>query len=137
MDRGSIYIDGINVKDLQLAHFRRQVGVVLQESFLFAGTIGENIAYAKADATAEDVIRAAKIANAHDFITKFPDGYDTRVGERGQRLSGGERQRIAIARSILHDPKILIFDEATSSVDSETEQQIHQAISRFTKQSAD
>lgn len=125
MDRGSIYIDGINVKDLQLAHFRRQVGVVLQESFLFAGTIGENIAYAKADATAEDVIRAAKIANAHDFITKFPDGYDTRVGERGQRLSGGERQRIAIARSILHDPKILIFDEATSSVDSETEQQIH------------
>lgn len=126
MDRGSIYIDGINVKDLQLADFRRQVGVVLQESFLFAGTIGENIAYAKADATAEDVIRAAKIANAHDFITKFPDGYDTRVGERGQRLSGGERQRIAIARSILHDPKILIFDEATSSVDSETEQQIHQ-----------
>ena len=125
MDRGSIYIDGINVKDLQLADFRRQVGVVLQEPFLFAGTIGENIAYAKADATAEDVIRAAKIANAHDFITKFPDGYDTRVGERGQRLSGGERQRIAIARSILHDPKILIFDEATSSVDSETEQQIH------------
>lgn len=133
MDRGSIYIDGINVKDLQLADFRRQVGVVLQESFLFAGTIGENIAYAKADATAEDVIRAAKIANAHDFITKFPDGYDTRVGERGQRLSGGERQCIAIARSILHDPKILIFDEATSSVDSETEQQIHQAISRLTE----
>jgi ATP-binding cassette subfamily B protein len=131
VDEGNIYIDGINVRDLALGDFRRQVGVVLQESFLFAGTIWENIAYANADATAEDVIAAAKIANAHDFIVKFPDGYDTRVGERGQRLSGGERQRIAIARSILHNPRILILDEATSSVDSETEEQIHQAIYRL------
>lgn len=131
VDEGNIYIDGINVRDLALGDFRRQVGVVLQESFLFAGTIWENIAYANTDATAEDVIAAAKIANAHDFIVKFPDGYDTRVGERGQRLSGGERQRIAIARSILHNPRILILDEATSSVDSETEEQIHQAIYRL------
>lgn len=131
VDQGRILIDGINIKDLKQADFRRRVGVVLQESFLFAGTIWENIAYARADAAAEDVIRAAKIANAHDFIVKFPDGYDTRVGERGQRLSGGERQRIAIARSILHNPRILIFDEATSSVDSETEQEIHQALGRL------
>src|SRR5690554_1794431 len=131
VDEGNIYIDGINVRDLALGDFRRQVGVVLQESFLFAGTIWENIAYAKPGATAEEVIQAAKVANAHDFIVKFPDGYDTRVGERGQRLSGGERQRIAIARSILHNPRILILDEATSSVDSETEEQIHQAIYRL------
>lgn len=132
VDDGAIYIDGINVRDLVQDDFRRQVGVVLQESFLFAGTIWENIAYAKSDASAEDILRAAKIANAHDFIVKFPDGYDTRVGERGQRLSGGERQRIAIARAVLHDPKILIFDEATASVDSETEKEIQEALDRLT-----
>jgi ATP-binding cassette subfamily B protein len=131
VDEGSIYIDGVDVRDLAQGDLRRQVGVVLQESFLFAGTIWQNIAYAKPGATKEEVIRAAKIANAHDFIVTFPDGYDTRVGEKGQRLSGGERQRIAIARAVLHNPRILILDEATSSVDSETEKQIQEAIQRL------
>ncbi|HHY10064.1 MAG TPA: ATP-binding cassette domain-containing protein [Firmicutes bacterium] len=131
VDEGAIYIDGIDIRHLAQADFRRQVGVVLQESFLFAGTIWENIAYAHEDADAEDVLRAAKIANAHDFIVKFADGYDTRVGERGQRLSGGERQRIAIARAVLHNPRLLILDEATSSVDSETEEQIQEALRRL------
>lgn len=133
VDEGAIYIDGIDVRDLVQSDLRRQVGVVLQESFLFAGTIWENIAYAKPEASMEEVIQAAKIANAHDFIVAFPDGYDTRVGERGQRLSGGERQRIAIARAVLHNPRILILDEATSSVDSQTEKQIQEAIQRLVK----
>jgi len=110
---------------------RKHVGVVLQEPFLFPGTIRDNIAYAKPDATQEEIIAAAKAANAHDFILRFPDGYDTQVGERGQRLSGGERQRISIARAILHDPRILILDEATSQVDTETERQIQEAIARL------
>lgn len=131
VDEGEILIDGINVKDLRQRDLRSQIGVVLQDTFLFSGTIWENIAYAKPGATAEEIIRAAKIANAHDFIVKFPEGYDTKVGERGHRLSGGERQRIAIARAVLHDPRILILDEATSSVDSETEQQIQEAIQRL------
>ncbi|MFY9424921.1 MAG: ATP-binding cassette domain-containing protein, partial [Bacillota bacterium] len=96
-------------------------------------SILDNIRYAKPDASLDEVIRAAKIANAHDFIMRFPDGYDTLVGERGQRLSGGERQRIAIARALLHDPRILILDEATSSVDTETEQQIQEALARLVK----
>ena len=100
---------------------------------MFSGTILENIRYAKPEASVDDVIRAAKIANAHDFIMRFTDGYDTLAGERGQRLSGGERQRIAIARALLHDPRILILDEATSSVDTETEQQIQEALARLVK----
>lgn len=131
VDEGRILIDGIDIRDIAQHSLRSQIGVVLQESFLFSGTIYENIAYAKNDATPEEVIRAAKIANAHDFIMRFPDGYDTRVGERGQRLSGGERQRIAIARAILHNPKILILDEATASVDTETEYQIQEALARL------
>lgn len=131
VNEGAIYIDGIDVRDLVQTDLRHQVGVVLQESFLFAGTIYENIAYAKPGASVEEVIRAAKIANAHEFVVKFADGYDTRVGERGQRLSGGERQRIAIARAVLHNPRILILDEATSSVDSQTEQQIQEALQRL------
>lgn len=107
--------------------------MVLQETFLFQGSIVDNIRYARPDASLDDVIRAAKIANAHDFIMRFPDGYDTLVGERGQRLSGGERQRIAIARAVLCDPKILMLDEATSSVDTETEQQIQEALARLVK----
>jgi len=107
--------------------------VVLQETFLFQGSIVDNIRYARPDASLDDVIRAAKIANAHDFIMRFPDGYDTLVGERGQRLSGGERQRTAIARAVLCDPKILMLDEATSSVDTETEQQIQEALARLVK----
>ena len=131
VDEGEILIDGENIKDLKQKDLRSQIGIVLQDTFLFSGTIWENIAYAKPTATAEEVIRAAKIANAHDFIVKFTDGYDTRVGEKGQRLSGGERQRIAIARAVLHNPRILILDEATSSVDSHTEKQIQEAIQRL------
>lgn len=130
---GEILIDGVPMKDIKLDDLRRQFGIVLQEPFLFPGTIQENIAYAKPDATKIDVMRAAKAANAHEFILRFPDGYDTQVGERGVRLSGGERQRISIARAILHDPRILILDEATASVDTETEKQIQEAIQRLIK----
>ena len=133
VDEGEILIDGINIKDLSQNELRSQIGVVLQDTFLFSGTVWQNIAYAKPDATPEEIVHAAKIANAHDFIVKFPDGYDTRVGERGQRLSGGERQRIAIARAVLHNPSILILDEATSSVDSQTEKQIQDALQRLIK----
>ncbi len=130
-DEGEILIDGIDIREYARDSLHAQIGVVLQETFLFSGTILENITYARPEASMDEVIRAAKAANAHDFIVRFPDGYDTRVGERGQRLSGGERQRIAIARALLHDPRILILDEATSSVDSETEMQIQQAMSRL------
>ena len=130
-DSGGIYIDGEDITKIRLEDLRRQTGVVLQEPFLFSGTIAENISYAKPDATMEEVIAAAKAANAHEFIVKFPDGYDSEVGERGGQLSGGERQRISIARAILHNPRILILDEATSSVDVQTEKKIQQAIDRL------
>lgn len=132
-DEGTIFIDGVDIKKYSGAFYKSQLGVVLQEVFLFSGTILNNIRYARPDASIDDVIRAAKIANAHDFIVGFPDGYDTLVGERGQRLSGGERQRIAIARAVLTDPRILILDEATASVDTETEQQIQEALERLVK----
>lgn len=131
--QGEIRIDGVNIKDIAQHSLRSQVGVVLQETFLFDGNVLENIAYAKPDATFEEVIRAAKIANAHDFITNLPDGYNTRVGNKGYQLSGGERQRIAIARAILHDPKIIILDEATASLDTQTEKQIQDALGKLTK----
>ncbi|HZG75174.1 MAG TPA: ABC transporter ATP-binding protein, partial [Paenibacillus sp.] len=130
-DEGDIRIDGVSIRDIGQSDLRRQIGVVLQETFLFDGSIADNIAYSKSDATPEDIMRAAKIANAHDFIVRLPDGYDTRVGERGHKLSGGEKQRVAIARAIIHDPRILILDEATASVDTETERQIQEAISRL------
>ena len=130
-DSGSLSIDGVDITHIRLDDLRRQIGVVLQEPYLFNGTIAENIAYAKPGAGMEVVIAAAKAANAHEFIVKFPDGYDTEVGERGGRLSGGERQRISIARAILHNPRILILDEATSSVDVQTERKIQQAIDRL------
>lgn len=126
--QGSIQIDGVDLRQINLEDFRRQVGVVLQESYLFPGSIKDNIAYGRPTATLEEVIQAAKAANAHDFIVGFPDGYDSYVGERGQRLSGGERQRISIARAILHNPKVLILDEATASVDTETERMIQEAL---------
>jgi len=128
---GAILIDGVDVRDYDVHDLRRQIGVVLQEPFLFRGTVAENIAYGKPDATREEIIRAARAANAHDFIVGFPDVYDTLIGERGQTLSGGERQRISIARAILHNPKILILDEATSSVDTESERLIQEAIGRL------
>lgn len=127
-DQGQILIDDIDYRDLDLRAYREQIGIVLQEPFLFHGTIAENIAYGKPDASFEEIIAAAKAANAHGFILAKPDGYDTVVGERGARLSGGQKQRISIARAILHDPRILILDEATSSVDVETEREIQEAI---------
>ena len=130
-DSGQLEIDGEDIKQINLKDLRQQIGVVLQDPYLFSGTIAENIAYAHPDATMEDIIAAAKAANAHEFIVKFPDGYDTEVGERGGSLSGGERQRVSIARAILHNPRILILDEATSSVDVETEKKIQQAIDRL------
>jgi ATP-binding cassette subfamily B protein len=133
VDDGSILFDGTDVRKIKLKDLRRRIGIVPQESFLFNGSILENIAYARPDATRQDVIRAAIAANAHGFILRLPDGYDTRVGERGAMLSGGEKQRIAIARAILHDPKVLILDEATSSVDTETEQLIQTALRTLVK----
>ncbi len=131
VSEGSLTVDGVDVRDIDQHSFRSQIGVVLQETFLFNGTIYSNISYAKPDATREEVIRAAKLANAHEFIMRQPDGYNTYVGDRGGTLSGGERQRIAIARAILRNPRILILDEATSSLDTETEKQIQEAISRL------
>ena len=133
VDGGAIRVDGVDLRKIRTKDLSKQIGIVLQEPFLFTGSIYENIAYAKPDATREEVMRAAEAANAHGFIMKFPDGYDTRVGERGQTLSGGERQRVSIARAILHNPRILILDEATSSVDTETEKQIQEAIRRLIK----
>jgi ATP-binding cassette subfamily B protein len=133
VDEGAIQIDGVDIRDIGLVDLRSQIGVVLQETFLFSGSIWENIRYSKPDAGHQEIIRAAKIAHAHDFIIHFADGYDTRVGEKGQRLSTGERQRIAIARAILHDPRILILDEATSAVDTETEQKIQDALANLIK----
>jgi ATP-binding cassette subfamily B protein len=128
---GQVLIDDHDVRDVKLHSLRNQIGIVLQEPFLFHGTIAENIAYGCPGAQMEEIIRAAKAANAHDFVLRFPDGYDTMVGERGTRLSGGERQRISIARAILKNPRILILDEATSSVDTETEALIREAIDRL------
>jgi len=130
-DDGTIEIDGVDIRNLRLTDLRSQIGAVLQEPFLFNGSISDNIAYGKPDASPEEILRAARAANAHEFVIRMPDGYDTVVGERGARLSGGERQRISIARAILHDPAVLILDEATASVDTETEQQIQEAIGRL------
>jgi ATP-binding cassette subfamily B protein len=132
-DSGRILVDGVPVKDIDLRSLRKQIGIVLQEPFLFSGTIADNIAYPKPDATMDEIISAARAANAHNFIMKFNEGYESYVGERGTRLSGGERQRISIARAILHNPKVLILDEATSSVDSETEKKIQEALERLTE----
>jgi ATP-binding cassette subfamily B protein len=129
---GQILIDGVDIRKIRLRDLRRQIGIVMQDPFLFSGTIARNIAYGQPDASRAEIVRAALAANAHEFIVKFPDGYDTEVGEWGKLLSGGERQRISIARAILADPKILILDEATSSVDVETERKIQEALSRLT-----
>lgn len=128
---GSITVDGVDVRELDLGTYRRQVGIVLQDPYLFHGTIVDNIRYGHAEASLQQVVAAAKAANAHSFISKLPQGYDTVVGERGHTLSGGERQRVSIARAILHDPKLLILDEATSAVDTETERQIQEALDRL------
>jgi len=128
---GSITLDGYDLRDVTVASLRRQISIVLQDVFLFHGTARENILFGRHDATEEDVIEAAKIANAHEFITRLPEGYDTLIGERGVKLSGGQKQRLAIARAVLKDAPILILDEATSSVDTETELLIQQALERL------
>jgi ATP-binding cassette subfamily B protein len=128
---GSILIDGYDIRRLDTGQFRRQIGVVLQDSHLFHSTVLENIRYGSPQATLREVIEAARAANVHEFVSRLPNGYDTVIGERGHTLSGGERQRIAIARAILNDPRILILDEATSSVDTETERKIQEALERL------
>ena len=125
---GAILVDGKDLRSVRVADYRRHIGLVLQEPFLFFGTIAENIAYGRPDATREEIVAAARAAHAHEFILRLPHGYDSLVGERGQGLSGGERQRISIARALLIDPRILILDEATSSVDTETEKEIQKAL---------
>lgn len=128
---GQLLIDGVDVRDYDIKWLRKHIGIVLQEPYLFHGTISDNIKYGNPDATPQQIMAAARAANAHDFIVGLPDGYDTIVGERGQSLSGGERQRVSIARAILHDPRILILDEATSSVDTRTEKLIQEALDRL------
>ena len=127
-DSGRILVDGRDLADVRLADYRRHVGVVLQDNFLFDDTVEYNIRYARSLATREEVVRAAKLAHCHEFVTAFPDGYDTVIGERGVKVSGGQRQRLAIARAILADPRILVLDEATSSLDSESEAQIQEGL---------
>lgn len=128
---GRVLVDGRDIRDVTIESLRSQIGIVFQETTLFAGTIRENIAFGRPDATMEEVIAAAEAAEAHDFITSFPDGYETMVGERGVTLSGGQKQRVAIARALLLNPHILILDDSTSSVDLETEYRIQQALSRL------
>lgn len=128
---GQVLIDGINVKDVTVASLRRSVAMVSQETYIFMGSVAQNIAYARPDASDEEIVAAAKAASAHEFIMRMPEGYNTLIGASGRSLSGGERQRISIARAILADPKILILDEATASVDTETERSIQDAIDRL------
>ena len=133
VSEGAILLDGVDIRSFAVSDYRRNIGLVLQEPFLFFGTIAENIAYGKPDASRDDIIAAARAAHAHEFILRLPQGYDSMVGERGQGLSGGERQRISIARALLIDPRILIMDEATSSVDSQTEKEIQKALDNLVK----
>jgi ATP-binding cassette subfamily B protein/subfamily B ATP-binding cassette protein MsbA len=129
--QGSIALDGHDLRDLTLESLRRQISIVLQDVFLFHGTVRENILFGRPDATEAEMIEASQVANAHEFIVQLPEGYDTMIGERGVKLSGGQRQRLAIARAVLKDAPILILDEATSSVDTETELLIQQALERL------
>jgi ATP-binding cassette subfamily B protein len=130
---GQVKIDGVNVRDVDKEALRRNIGVALQESILFSGTIRDNIRYGRPDATDEEVIAAAKAAQAHEFISQFPDGYDTVLGQRGVNLSGGQKQRIAIARALTTNPTVLILDDSTSSVDVETEARIQDALAGLMK----
>jgi ATP-binding cassette subfamily B protein len=133
VSEGAILVDGIDIRQFSVAEYRRQIGLVLQEPFLFFGTVAENIAYGRPDSTPDEIIAAARAARAHDFILRLPLGYNSLVGERGQFLSGGERQRISIARALLIDPQILILDEATASVDTTTEREIQLALDNLTR----
>jgi subfamily B ATP-binding cassette protein MsbA len=130
-DEGSVLVDGRDLRDVTLRSLRQQIAVVFQDSFLFNGTVRDNIAYGRPEATEAEIVAAAKAANAHPFVIELPNGYETVIGERGIRLSGGQRQRVTIARALLQDPRILILDEATSAVESETERLIQDALSRL------
>jgi ATP-binding cassette subfamily B protein len=130
---GRILVDGIDIEQITRPSLRSHIGIVLQDPFLFSTTVAENIAYGRPDAAPEAIVSAAKAARAHDFITGFPDQYNTLVGERGVTLSGGQKQRVAIARALLCDPRILILDDSTSSVDTETEHLIQQALTELMK----
>ena len=130
---GTITIDGINIRDIAFSDLRRSIGIVSQETYIFMGTVADNIRYARPEATLEEVVEAAKSANAHDFILKLPDGYDTVIGSGGADLSGGERQRLSIARALIQKPNILILDEATASMDTRTERKIQNAIENLKK----
>lgn len=133
VNEGEILIDDVNIKDISQEALRSQIGIVLQETHLFTGTVRENIRYSKPHASDEEVIEAARVANAHDFIVNLPDGYNTLVGEKGYSMSGGERQRVAIARAVIHNPRILILDEATASLDTETEKLIQDALNKLSE----
>ena len=133
LSEGSISLDGVDIKQLNVADYRRHIGLVLQEPFLFFGTIADNIAYGMPDASREQIVAAARAAHAHEFILRMPQGYDSLVGERGQGLSGGERQRVSIARALLINPRILILDEATSSLDAESEALVQEALNELMK----
>ena len=133
VQEGSIHIDGVDVKDLALKDLRSNVAMVSQDTYIFMGSVAKNIAYGREDATHGDIVRSAKLASAHDFISRMPDGYDTVIGASGKDLSGGEKQRVSIARAIMADPKILILDEATASVDTATEKAIQNSLKYLTK----
>ena len=137
MSSGRITIDGKDIRDLTLESLRNQIGIVQQDVYLFCGTIKENIAYGKPNASMDEIVDAARKANIHDFIESLPDGYDTFVGERGTRLSGGQKQRISIARVFLKNPPILILDEATSALDNESERWIQQSLEILAKRPHD
>jgi len=128
---GRILVDGVDLRQLESGSYREQIGIVLQEPYLFHGSALDNIRYGAPHASFDQVVAAARVANAHDFVSRLPHGYDTVIGERGHTLSGGERQRVSIARAVLKNPRILILDEATSSVDTETERKIQEAMDRL------
>jgi ATP-binding cassette subfamily B protein len=133
VNEGAVFIDGINIKDITLRSLRRNVGVVQQDVYLFAGNVYENIRYGKPDASEAEIIEAAKKANAHEFILSLPNGYQTDIGQRGVKLSGGQKQRLSIARVFLKDPPVLIFDEATSSLDNESERVVQESLEALAK----
>ena len=133
VSEGAVLIDGTDIRDMKLDDLRNNIGIVQQDVYLFAGTIMDNIRYGKPDASDEDVIRAARRANAHEFIMGFPEGYDTDIGQRGVKLSGGQKQRLSIARVFLKNPPILIFDEATSALDNESEKVVQQSLESLAK----